>query len=79
MTAKPCDNCTIIMVNYVDLWIVHTQVTSQLKGAKSEIIIVIVSCVGMVFLLEGVTLNLSPDTWTVHVFPSWFSSHWFKW
>jgi Fe-S cluster biogenesis protein NfuA len=27
----------MIMVNYVDLWIVHTQVASQLKGAKLEL------------------------------------------
>jgi hypothetical protein len=25
------------MMNYVDLWIVHTQVASQLKGAKMEL------------------------------------------
>jgi hypothetical protein len=25
------------MVNYVDLWLVHTQVVSQLKGAKFSI------------------------------------------
>jgi hypothetical protein len=24
MSAKPCDNCKIIMVNYVDLWLVHS-------------------------------------------------------
>jgi hypothetical protein len=30
---------------------------------------VIVSCVGLVFLLEGLTLTLSPDTWMVHIFP----------
>jgi hypothetical protein len=28
MSAKPCKNCNMIMVNYVDLWIVHTQVAS---------------------------------------------------
>jgi hypothetical protein len=28
MSAKPCKNCKLIMVNYADLWIVHTQVTS---------------------------------------------------
>jgi uncharacterized protein YjeT (DUF2065 family) len=33
------------------------------------LIVVIISRVGMVFLLEGLTLTLSPDTWTVHVFP----------
>jgi hypothetical protein len=27
----------MIMVNYTDLWIVHTQVASQLKGAKLEL------------------------------------------
>jgi uncharacterized protein YjeT (DUF2065 family) len=33
------------------------------------LIMVIISHVGMVFLLEGLTLSLSPDTWTVHIFP----------
>jgi hypothetical protein len=37
MSAKPCQNCNIIMVNYADLSIVHTQVASQLKGAKLEL------------------------------------------
>jgi hypothetical protein len=33
------------------------------------LIVVIISGVGPVFLLEDLTLTLSPDTWTVHVFP----------
>jgi hypothetical protein len=37
MSVKPCENYKMIMVNYADLWIVHTQVTSQLKGAKLEL------------------------------------------
>jgi hypothetical protein len=37
MSAKPCENCNMIMVNYADLWIVHSQVASQLKGAKLEL------------------------------------------
>jgi hypothetical protein len=37
MSAKPCKNCKMIMVNYVDLWLVHTQVVSQFKGAKSKL------------------------------------------
>jgi hypothetical protein len=37
MSAKPCDNYKIIMVNYADLWLVHTQVVSQLKSAKLEL------------------------------------------
>jgi hypothetical protein len=32
------------------------------------LIMVIVSHVGLVFLLEGLTLTLSRDTWTVHIF-----------
>jgi hypothetical protein len=37
MSAKPCDNCKIMMVNYADLWLVHAQVASQLDGAKLEL------------------------------------------
>jgi hypothetical protein len=37
MSAKPCKNCKMIMSNYVDLWLVNTQVTSQLKGAKLKL------------------------------------------
>jgi hypothetical protein len=33
------------------------------------LIVVIVPRVGMAFLLEGLTLALSQDNWTVHVFP----------
>jgi hypothetical protein len=37
MSAKPCDSCKMVMVNYADLWLVHTQVTRQLTGAKLEL------------------------------------------
>jgi hypothetical protein len=37
MSAKPCDNYNMIMVNYADLLLVHTQVASQLRGAKLEL------------------------------------------
>jgi hypothetical protein len=37
MSAKSCENCKIIMGNYADLWLVHTQVVSQLKGAILEL------------------------------------------
>jgi hypothetical protein len=36
-SAQPCENCNLVMVSYVSLWIVHTQVVSQLKGAKLEL------------------------------------------
>jgi hypothetical protein len=37
MSAKLCKNCKMIMVNYADLWLVHTQVTSRLKGIKLKL------------------------------------------
>jgi hypothetical protein len=37
MSAKPCDNCKMIMVNYADLWLVHAQDASQLGGGKLEL------------------------------------------
>jgi hypothetical protein len=37
MSAKPCDNCKMIMVNYVDLWLVHSHVASLLDGARLEL------------------------------------------
>jgi hypothetical protein len=33
------------------------------------LIVVIVPRIGTIFLLEGLTLALSQDTWMVHVFP----------
>jgi hypothetical protein len=38
MSAKPCENCKMIMVNYADLYLVHSQVVNQLKGEKLELI-----------------------------------------
>jgi hypothetical protein len=37
MSAKPCEICNMNMVNYANLWIVHSQVASQHKGAKLEL------------------------------------------
>jgi hypothetical protein len=37
MNAKPCDNCKMIMVNYADLWLVHSHVASLLDGATLEL------------------------------------------
>jgi hypothetical protein len=33
------------------------------------LIVVIISCVGLISLLEGLTLTLSLDIWTAHIFP----------
>jgi hypothetical protein len=37
MSAKPCDSCTIIMVNYANLWLIHLHVASLLDGARLEL------------------------------------------
>jgi hypothetical protein len=37
MSAKPCDNCTMIMVNYADLWLMHSHVARLLDGARLEL------------------------------------------
>jgi hypothetical protein len=37
MSAQSCENCNMMMVNCADLWIVHTQVASQLKGSNLEL------------------------------------------
>jgi hypothetical protein len=37
MSAKPCDKCNMIMVNYADLWLVHSRITSLLDGARLEL------------------------------------------
>jgi hypothetical protein len=37
ISAKTCDNCNMIMVNNMDLWLVHSQVASQLKGIKLQL------------------------------------------
>jgi hypothetical protein len=37
MSAKPCDRCTMIMVNYVDLWLIHSHVASLLDSARLEL------------------------------------------
>jgi hypothetical protein len=37
MSAQPYENWNMMMVNYANLWIVHTKVSSQLKGAKLKL------------------------------------------
>jgi hypothetical protein len=37
MSAKPCDRCTMIMVNYTDLWLIHSHVAGLLDSARLEL------------------------------------------
>jgi hypothetical protein len=37
MSAKPCDRCTMIIVNYVDLWLIHSHVAGLLDSVRLEL------------------------------------------
>jgi regulator of replication initiation timing len=37
MSAKPCDRCTMIMVNYVDLWLIHSHVAGVFNSVRLEL------------------------------------------
>jgi hypothetical protein len=37
MSAKPCDNCTMIMVNYANQWLLYSHVASLLDSARLEL------------------------------------------
>jgi hypothetical protein len=37
MSAKPCDRCTIIMVNYANLWLIHSHIAGLLDSARLEL------------------------------------------
>jgi uncharacterized protein YjeT (DUF2065 family) len=66
----------LYLISLMDLTIthmvlVHDKTTLCLDALVMAhvLIVVIISRVGLVFLLEGLTLTLSPDTWTIHIFP----------
>jgi hypothetical protein len=37
MSAKPCDNINMIMVNYADLWFIHSHIASLFDDARLEL------------------------------------------
>jgi hypothetical protein len=37
MSAKPCDRCIMIIVNYVDLWLIHSHIAGLLDSARLEL------------------------------------------
>jgi hypothetical protein len=37
MSAKPCDSCTMIMINYADLWLIHSHVASLLDSSRFKL------------------------------------------
>jgi hypothetical protein len=65
----------LCLVSQMDITIAHmvlvcerTTLCLDALVMAHVLIVVIISCVGLVFLLEGLTLTLSQDIWTVHVF-----------
>jgi hypothetical protein len=63
------------IVSFMDLTIahmvlVHERIALYLDALVMThiLIVVIVPRVGTIFLLEGITLALSQDTWMVHIF-----------
>jgi uncharacterized protein YjeT (DUF2065 family) len=65
--------CLISLMNLTiaHMALVHKRIALWLDTLVMAhvLIVVIVSRVGLVFLVEGLTPTLSPDTWTVHAFP----------
>jgi hypothetical protein len=66
----------LCLVSLMDLTITHMVLVHERIALCLDtlvtahvLIVVIVSRIGLVFLLEGLTLILSQDTWTVHIFP----------
>jgi hypothetical protein len=37
MSDKPCENYTMIMVTYADLWLMHSHIVHLLDGARLEL------------------------------------------
>jgi hypothetical protein len=67
----------LCLSSLMDLTIAHIVLVHERTALSVDalvvahvLIVVIVSCVGIFFLLEGLTLTLSQDTWTVHIFPT---------
>jgi hypothetical protein len=66
----------LCLSSLMDLTIAHMVLVHERTALSLDalitthvLIVVIVSRVGLFFLLEGLTLTLSRDTWTVRVFP----------
>jgi hypothetical protein len=66
----------LCLISLMDLTIAHIVLVRERIALCLDalvmthvLIVMIVSYVGLVFLLEGLTLSLSPDTCMTHVFP----------
>jgi hypothetical protein len=64
------------LISFMDLTITHMVLVHERIALCLDalvmthvLIVVIIPHVGTVFLIEGLTLALSQDTWMVHIFP----------
>jgi hypothetical protein len=64
------------LISFMDLTIAHMVLVHERIALCLDalvmthaLIVVIIPRVGTVFLIEGLTLALSQDTWMVHIFP----------
>jgi hypothetical protein len=62
---------SLIDLTIAHMVLVHERIVLSLYAlvVAHVLVVVIVSHVGLVFLLEGPTPTLSRDTWMIHVFP----------
>jgi hypothetical protein len=65
----------IRLTSFINLTIAHMVLVHERTALRLDalvmtyiLIVVIIFRVGMVFLLEGLTLILSTDTWMIHIF-----------
>jgi hypothetical protein len=62
---------SLMVLTIAHMVLVHERTSLSLDALVTAhvLIVVIISRIGLVFLLEGPTPTLSRDTWMVHVFP----------
>jgi hypothetical protein len=72
----PAFTLVLCLSSLMDLTTVHTVLVHERTALSQDaldtahiLIVVVVSHVGLISLLEGLTLTLSRDIWTVHAFP----------
>jgi hypothetical protein len=58
-----------LTITHMDLVHERTALCLDTLDTAHVLIVVIISRVGLVFLLEGLTLTLSREIWTAHIFP----------
>jgi hypothetical protein len=67
----------LFLSSLMDLTIAHMVLVHERTALSLDtfvmahvLVVVIASCIGLIFLLYGPSPNLSRDTWTVHAFPA---------